>query len=102
MRRSSVRDTRARSDTDRLAAMNSAAITRIDENDRPVSSDEALKESSEVRQPVAAAAPEQTMAAARPVRRHLPRTASELPMLMLLAGLSLAGAAAVRLTRWTL
>jgi hypothetical protein len=36
---------------ERTAAMKSAAVSRIDENDKPVSTDEALKESSEPRTP---------------------------------------------------
>jgi hypothetical protein len=81
-------------------------IARIDENDRPVSTDEALKESSEARTPVAtttartetgtggSAAP-----APKPARRHLPRTASNLPLLALLSLLSFGAGAGVRLAR---
>ena len=35
----------------------------------------------------------------KPARKHLPRTGSELPLLALLGGLSLAGAFGVRLAR---
>src|SRR4051795_4514967 len=45
------------SDSDRMASMTKSEVSRIDENDRPVSNDEALKESSERRTPVATTAP---------------------------------------------
>jgi hypothetical protein len=98
-------------DDQRMTSMKSADVARIDENDRPISSDEALKESSERRPPVAmppatTTAPAQTNApvatsgsAPRLARRHLPRTASSLPLLALLSGLSLAGAFGIRVQR---
>ncbi|MCU1384196.1 MAG: hypothetical protein JWL71_2893 [Acidobacteria bacterium] len=160
------------SDTDRLASMNKADVSRIDENDRPVSSDEALKESSEQRTPVATPAPttaatstsdtsrtapsssmnrtagttgnsdmtrssgsssratgtsgtsningaagtgstgarapmtggsgasaQDSTAPAKPARQHLPRTASQLPLLAIFSALSLAGGLGVRFAR---
>jgi hypothetical protein len=99
-------------ETDRLASLKSGEVTRIDENVKSVSSDEALKDSSEPRTAVAAPssaaarmdAPVATtgssaMAAPKPARKHLPRTASELPLMALLASLSLAGGFGVRLAR---
>ena len=128
----SDRTTASSTDEERMTSMKSAEVARIDENDRPISSDEALKESSERRAPVttpsttttatrpatttattgtatassrrnapvatsgstAAAAPVQTSA-----RRHLPRTASSLPLLALFSALSLAGALGLRVQR---
>lgn len=97
------------SDEGRLAAMKGAEVGRIDENDKPVSSDEALKESSEARTPsrVSDSARNQTpvattgssTAAPSPVRRHLPRTASELPLMALLGSLLLVSGFALRLAR---
>jgi hypothetical protein len=145
------------SDSDRMASMTKSDVGRIDENDRPVSNDEALKESSERRTPVAtpaaSAAPApaavgtsgtngstagstnrntttsntttsstnrsssaaagrtpmtnasgssataQDTASAKPARKHLPRTASSLPLLMIFSGLSLAAAFGLRLAR---
>ena len=155
------------SDSDRMASMTKSEVGRIDENDRPVSSDEALKESSERRTPVAttagASAPTSTSTStsasnstapaavgtsgtngsssaattttrnntisssnrsssaaagrtpltnasgssataqdttsAKPARKHLPRTASPLPLLMMFSALSLAAASGLRLTR---
>jgi hypothetical protein len=141
--------TASTTDEERMASMRSAEVSRIDENDKPVSSDEALKQSSEAR--TAAASPTatttasstatttasptatttaprtatttapRTAASARsqsavgttgstsdaaaappPVRKHLPRTASELPLLALIATLSLAGGFGLRLARLTL
>jgi hypothetical protein len=104
-------------DADRMTSMKSTEIARIDENDRPISTDEALKESSERRTPVApppatTAASARTnapvatsgsaasaVATPRPARRHLPRTASSLPLFALLSALSLAGALGVRVQR---
>jgi hypothetical protein len=43
------------SDDDRMASMKSTDVARIDENDKPVSSDEALKQSSEARTPTTTA-----------------------------------------------
>jgi hypothetical protein len=100
-------------DEGRVASMRGAEVARIDENGKPVSSDEALKESSEARTPThvadssrnqtavgtagsAAAAP---APAARPARTHLPRTGSELPLMMLLASLSLMIGLGLRLAR---
>ena len=91
-------------------------IARIDENDRPVSADADLKESSEPRQPVATPAPAASAIgtsgatpapapmtsapdAPRPARKHLPRTSSTLPLLALLSGASFAGAFGVRAAR---
>jgi len=105
------------SDSERMASMKSAQVGRIDENDKPVSSDEALKESTLARAPVEtppaqtarvqprAAAPGQDDATigtsgtrtAAPARKHLPRTGSELPLLALISSLSLAGGVGVRL-----
>jgi hypothetical protein len=114
------------SDEDRAASMKNAEVARIDENDKPVSTDEALKESSEPRTPVKTApsrsqtavgtsgttspapAPGSSSVATRatgqsappaPARKHLPRTASELPLLALLGTLSLAGGFGLRLAR---
>jgi hypothetical protein len=109
------------SDTQRMASMKSAQVARIDENDKPVSSDEALKESTAARAPVDTPAaptarvqpPPRSAArgqddatigtsgtrAAMPARKHLPRTGSELPLLVLISSLSLAGAFGVRLAR---
>src|SRR4051812_13340259 len=116
------------SDADREASMKGAEVARIDENDKPISSDEALKESSERREPVktapgarpsavgtsgtASAAPASpsaangaparaTAPAPAPARRHLPRTGSELPLLALLGTISLAGGFGLRLARKT-
>lgn len=109
-------------------------VARIDENDKPVSTDEALKESSAPRTAVAtsgtSSAATRTPAAtsgtasaspapapmmsrtetaaqtpapsAKPVRKHLPRTASPLPLLALLSGMSLLGAFGVRAVRQSL
>jgi len=145
------------SDSDRIAAMKSGDVARIDENDKPVSTDEALKESSERRTPTTAGAstsaspqtataasaarpssgsspqsatavgtsgttasrgtapttgaasanaaaqtPAPSTTAARPARQHLPRTGSSLPLLALLAGVSIASGCGVRLARKTL
>jgi hypothetical protein len=69
------------SDSDRIAAMKSGDVARIDENDKPVSADEALKESSERRTPTAAGAstspPTATEAsAARPNSGSSPQSAT--------------------------
>jgi len=104
------------SDADRMASMKSTEVARIDEHDRPISTDEALKDSSERR--TQAATPSTTTAASastsapvatsgsaaatpapRTRRQHLPRTASSLPLLGLLSALSLAGALGVRVQR---
>jgi hypothetical protein len=100
-----------------LSATKEGEVSRIDENDKPVSSDATLKESSEPRTPVAeppaataqppaATAPPSPVATSgqsdtrtRPARQHLPRTASDLPLMALLAVLSLAGGAALRIVR---
>ena len=146
-------------EADRMTSMKSAETARIDENDKPVSADEALKESSEPRHPVTTTAeapastttsteppvaattpaattiPEPTIApapatasatttstpvatsgtisaapapaattatTAKPARKHLPRTGSELPLLALISSLSLAGGLGARLTRKSL
>src|SRR5262245_45537706 len=114
----SMNDSKATTDADRVASMRGAQVGRIDENGKPVSSDEHLKTSSSQR-PATTTAPrattEQPTAAepARPApapttavgtsgttsRRRLPRTASPLPLLSLLSGLSLAGALGVRAAR---
>lgn len=109
-------------DAERIAAMKGAEVSRIDEHDKPVSTDQALKESSEPRTAVSpqrapsassqssataaqSAAPARPSLSARaetaapPVRRHLPRTASNLPLFELLAGLSLVGGVTLRLVR---
>ena len=106
----SDRTTASSTDEERMTSMKRTEVARIDEHDRPVSSDEALKESSERRTPVAT--PPATSATAAPARtnapvatsgsaarRHLPRTASQLPLLALLSALSLAGAAGIRVQR---
>jgi hypothetical protein len=49
----SDRTTASSTDEERMTSMKSAEVARIDENDRPISSDEALKESSERRPTVA-------------------------------------------------
>jgi hypothetical protein len=111
-----------------VLAQTGTDVARIDEHDKPVSTDEVLKDSSEPRRPVATpaattasvgtsgtasstaapapmastsgnTAPSQAATASKPVRRHLPRTASPLPLLMLLGGLSFAGAFGVRAVR---
>src|SRR3954468_24916687 len=61
------------SDADREASMKGADVARIDEHDKPVSSDEAVKESSERREPVA------TAPAARPSAVGTSGTASAAP-----------------------
>lgn len=117
------RATASTSDSERMASMKSAQVARIDENDRPVSSDEALKESTAARTPVetpsaqsarvqppprtATGSSDTTIGTsgsrtAAPARKHLPRTGSELPLLMLISSLSLAGGFGVRLARKTL
>jgi hypothetical protein len=106
----------ASSDAERTARMKSAEVARIDEHDQPVSSDQALKESSEPRTPAtsvsqtasARAQAVGTSGSAAPApaaprsREHLPRTASELPLLALMASLSLAAGAGIRIARYTL
>jgi hypothetical protein len=102
------------SDADRMTSMKRTEVARIDERDRPISTDEALKDSSERRTPVATpstttsartSAPVATSGSAaatpapRTARQHLPRTASSLPLLALLSALSLAGALGVRVQR---
>jgi hypothetical protein len=101
-----------------LSATKEGEVSRIDEHDKPVSSDETLKESSEARTPVtpSAAATAQSSAAApappspvttsgtretptSPARKHLPRTASDLPLLAVLSALGLAAGAGLRLAR---
>jgi hypothetical protein len=128
------RSTASSTDEDRMASMKSAEVSRIDEHDKPVSTDEALTQSSEPRTPAttprSAAAPPpaapaprtqtstadtsprgvgttgSTTAAAPPPapaprasRTQLPRTGSDLPLLALIATLSLAGGAGLRLAR---
>jgi hypothetical protein len=104
----SDRTTASSTDDERMTSMKRTEVARIDENDRPVSSDEALKESSERRTPVAtppatAAAPMRTNApvatSGSAARRHLPRTASPLPLLALFSALCLAGALGLRVQR---
>jgi hypothetical protein len=91
------------SDSERMASMTSGQVARIDEYDQPVSSDEALKESTSPR--IATSRPGDMTAGtsgsrvAAPVRKHLPRTSSELPLLALIGSLSLAGGLGVRLAR---
>jgi hypothetical protein len=103
-------------DESRVASMRGAEVARIDENGKPVSSDERLKDSSTARAPARAAsssrneAPVATTGSAtaapaqvtRLARKELPRTGSELPMMALLASLSLAGGFGLRLVRKTL
>ncbi len=112
----------ASTDADKSASMKSAEIARIDEHDKPVSTDEALKESSEHRTPATVAPTPATRAsasarnqsqtpvattgstavpapAARPARQHLPRTASQLPLLALIGSLSLLAGVGIHLAR---
>jgi len=110
--------TSSASDESRMASMRGAEVGRIDENGRPVSSDESLKESSTPRTPAPVASPSRndapvaTTGSARPApsaaapapaprvaRKQLPRTAGELPLMALLASLSLAGGLTLRLSR---
>lgn len=128
-------------EADRVAAMRGAEYSRVDENDKAVSSDERLKDSSAPRPSnpsattTAAAAPSRpaptttassTTTAPEPTTapkattaprattatepttvgttgtasaRHLPATASPLPLMALLSSLSLAGAFGVRALR---
>jgi hypothetical protein len=137
--------TASSTDEDRMASMKSAEVARIDENDKPASTDEKLKESSQARTPAATpaatasttASPTATTTAPRkaattasrtgvsaqsqtavgttgstsaappepaprPARTQLPRTASELPLLALIAGMALAIGVGLRLARTTL
>jgi hypothetical protein len=151
----------ARATHEPVLAQTGNEIARVDENDRPVSTDEALKESSAPHASVATTAPPQpatttapqqpatttatttseqpaapaatppaastttapaptavgtsgttsvseprprptddaAQPAAKPARKHLPRTASNLPLLALLSLCSLGAAAGVRLAR---
>jgi hypothetical protein len=106
---------------DRIASMKTAEVARIDENDKPVSTDEALKESTTARAPAPAPAPASAgrangpaaadtpvatagsnaapPPAPKPSRKHLPRTGSELPLIALIGSLSLAAGAVLRLAR---
>ena len=101
------RSTASSSEADRMTSMRGADVARIDENDKPVSTDATLKESSAPRTAVATsgstsspAVEAPTVATGRPApRRHLPRTASPLPLLALLSTLSLATGLAVRMVR---
>lgn len=54
--------TASSTDEERMASMKNAEIGRIDENDKPISTDEALKESSEPRAPVTTTASTSTTA----------------------------------------
>jgi len=95
------------SEADRITSMKGADVARIDENDKPVSTDETLKESSAPRAAIATSGTTSSpttveapaVAAARPARRHLPRTASRLPLLALLSVLSLTSGVAFRVAR---
>jgi hypothetical protein len=100
------RTTASSSEGDRMTSMRGADVARIDENDKRVSTDETLKESSAPRTAVATSGATSSptveapaVAAARPARRHLPRTASPLPLLALLSMLSLSTGLAVRMVR---
>jgi len=73
-------------EADRVASVRGADVGRIDEYGKPVSTDERLKDSSRQRPATA-------------TTRHLPRTASPLPLIALLSGLSLAGSLGVRTAR---
>jgi hypothetical protein len=84
------------SDADRMSSMKSTEVARIDERDRPISTDEVLKDSSA---PVTTSGSAAATPAPRIARRHLPRTASSLPLLALLSALSLAGALGIRVQR---
>jgi len=106
---------------ERMASMKTAEVARIDENDKPVSSDEGLKESTTARAqtsapasttrangPAAADTPVATAGsetvpppAPKPSRKHLPRTGSELPLLALIGSLSLAAGVGLHLARTT-
>jgi hypothetical protein len=121
---------RSSSDNEQIASMKNADVARVDENDKKVSTDEALKDSSARRPSTTAsnAAPSTTTApgttaartstaanralgtsgqTAAPTtaqsntapRRHLPRTAGELPLIELLSGLAFAGGFGVRAFR---
>ncbi len=101
------RSTASSSEADRMTSMRGADVARIDENDKPVSTDETLKESSAPRSRgcdqrfhVVAdrRGPDRRRRTTCP-RRHLPRTASPLPLLALLSTLSLATGLAVRMVR---
>ena len=108
--------TSSSSEESRMASMRGAEVARIDENGRPVSSDETLKESSSARAPSPGTSPSRVQtpvatsgsatAAPAPVsrlaRKELPRTGSDLPLMALLASLSLAGGFGLRLARRTL
>jgi hypothetical protein len=118
------RSTASASDSERLASMKGVQVARIDENDKPVSSDAALKDSTAARTPVESPAPQTARVqppprgatpgpddstvgtsgtrAAAPARKHLPRTGSELPLLALISSLSFAGGVGMRLARKTL
>jgi LPXTG-motif cell wall-anchored protein len=115
------RSTASATDQDRIASMKTTEVARIDENGRPVSTDEALKESTTARaqgEPPAPAprangparaddaaigtAGSPPAPAPKPTRKHLPRTGSELPLLALMGTLSLAGGVGLHLARKTL
>jgi hypothetical protein len=104
----------SKSDDDRMASMKTGEVARIDEHDKPVSSDEALKESSATTTAhnttastsvgtggTASGTSALPQASPKPARKHLPRTGSELPLLALLSGLSLAGGFGIQLARRT-
>jgi hypothetical protein len=110
-------------EADRVASMRGAEVGRIDENGKPVSTDEQLKDSSRRRlatttaatttapraattappqpttaEPTTTPAPTTTVGTTT-TTRHLPGTASPLPLIALLSGLSLAGGLGVRTAR---
>ncbi len=95
----SDRTTASSTDEERMTSMKGATIARLDDHDRPISTDEALKDSSERRTPVATSGSATATPIARTARRHLPRTASSLPLLALLSALSLAVAVGLRMRR---
>jgi hypothetical protein len=67
------RSTASSTDEDRMSSMKSAEVDRIDENDKPVSTDEALKQSSEPRTP--AATPQSTTASTSAAQTSAPAAA---------------------------
>jgi len=58
--------TASSTDEERMTSMKSTEVTRIDENDRPISADQALKESSAARPATTTAAKPATTTAAKP------------------------------------
>jgi hypothetical protein len=71
--------TASTTDEDRMASMKNAEIGRIDENDKPISTDETLKESSEPRTPVATTGSTSASAASSTAPVSTPAAASSTP-----------------------